>query len=437
MKRRNSVHDDKTFGVRNWVALCILLLPLTWIVCDGTTISAQEADILDLPKGTERVCLSLRVLSKQVMEVESKKARIPEELLRLSGLGYLEGFIIDEAKGKDIILVGRRSKDRPTLYLDDLIVGLRNVRSSLVYPYCSLDPRSEDTRVLQNLFQSAKSVGSPSEIRAFFQRVKSLVGPQQVVVGGVPRNSRHAHIMIDADYHMKKVSQGHIAVSDVSSYLDLFLEDAMSSGAWAHMTVSRARFWFHIGEGAPTFQESKGIVWLDKCPVVVLAEKQGSTPSGRLFDVEEHDPIALAFAKNLSDEFSNVAESFHLYADLENLFRLRALLLAMKFRNSLAKAGTYFQSFMKQYTYVHESLMDPSLPGLANYQERSHRFTSGSKVYDLYLFPIVCGGVGMDMATNERSFSESQSRRLFSFRMAALLARPSRNSLTWIVTTTE
>ena len=431
------MHDGKTFGVRNWVALYILLLPLTWIVCDGTTISAQEANILDLPKGSERVCLSLRVLSSRVLEAESKKARIPEELLRLSGIGYLEGFIIDEAEEKDIILIGRRSKDRPVLHLDDLIVGMRNVRRSLVHPHCSLDPRPEDTRALQNLFESVKSLGSLSEMRAFIQRVKSLVGPQQVVVGGVPRNSRHAHVMIDADYHMKKVSQGHIAVSGVSSYLDLSLEEAMSSGASSPMTVSMARFWFHIGEGAPTFQEGKGIVWIDKCPVVVLAEKQGATPSGRLFDVEEDDPIATAFTENLSNEFTNVADSVPVYADLENLFRLRALLLALQFRNSHSKTGVDFRSLLSKYTCVDEAPMDPSLPGLANYRQKSRRFTSGSKVYDLYLLPIVCGGVGMDMATYEWSFSESQNRWLFSFRMAALLARPSRNSLAWIVPTTE
>ena len=58
---------------------------------------------------------------------------------------------------------------------------------------------------------------------AFFEVLREAVGPQKVLVGGVPTNSRHGHVMIDADYHMKRVSQGHVKVPDVTSAIDLSL----------------------------------------------------------------------------------------------------------------------------------------------------------------------------------------------------------------------
>ncbi len=399
------------------------------------TARASESQTSGVHDEWERVCLSLRVLAARVSHALAENAPLPDDCARLAGIGFLEGFIVDEAGEGDVILVGRRSKARPSLRLDDLIVNMRGVARTREYPFCSLDPRAEDMRALHALFNESGAVHELGETRAFFAKLKSTVGPQQVVIGGVPRGSRHAHVMIDADYHMKKVSQGHIALPGVTSCLDRSLNEAKESiqkGNDASGTgMSMARFWFHIGTDGPTFLEDRGIVWLDGCPVVVLTEKQMSTASGELYDVEQDDPIATAFADDLSKAYREVAALVPVYADLENLFRLRALLLAMRRRGSLTPSDFDFSSYLSQYQYRDETPMAQSYPGLANCREWSQRVTRGNMAYDYYLFPMVCGGVGMDMQVTDTSFGRSEGIRLSLRRLTALRARPSEDSFAW------
>jgi hypothetical protein len=327
--------------------------------------------------------------------------------------------------------VGRAVPGCTTLHLDDLIADMRCVARVGAYPYCSLDPRPENMRELQALLQQGSS--SSSSTADWFRTVKAAVGPQQIVVGGVPRNSRHAHVMIDADYHMKKVSQGLIRLPNVMSCLDHSLERAkayIAKGEEIPDSGARmSRFWFHVQQGHPTFQEAEGIVWLDDCQVVVLTEKQATTASGELYDVEEDDPIANAFARNLSREFTNLTASVPVYADLEHLFRLHAVLLAMRHHRSLAIMKTDFGDYLPQYQYRHETPMGLSLPGLANQKEFRHE----TPTEILVLTWLACGGVSMDIPIVTGNFHDFRRSRLSRFRARALLARPSEDDAVWEV----
>jgi len=77
--------------------------------------------------------------------------------------------------------------------------------------------------------------------------------------------------------------------------------------------------------------------------------------------------------------------------------------------------------------------MDPSMPGLANYKEWTHEVSNGSVIQRFMLFPMVCGGVGMDMSVGPNDYREDLASKMFSFRMAALMARPSKKSLFWMI----
>ena len=247
----------------------------------------------------------------------------------------------------------------------------------LNYPYCSLDPLPEHTRALQEFFAGARGSGSPGGTGDYLERVKAAAGPQNVVIRGVPRDSRHAHVMVDADYHMKKVCQGHVVLPGVTSHLDRFLDSTgpgKRPGADPRgSTVSMARFWFQVGSDCPTFQESKGAVWIARCRVVVRTEKQQATPSGELYDAADDDPLAVAFADDLSKAFDSVTETVPVYAELDDLYRLRALLLAMRVRGALSLIGLDWDSYLREYPFQEERPMEPTLPCLANWKCRAER----------------------------------------------------------------
>jgi hypothetical protein len=422
------------------LAPCILVLALLCTL-SSCAYAPDMPDIgcLHRPNpGDKRVCLSLRVLLQNVSAALLTKDPLPPEYHTLAGIGYIEGYIIDPGNPKDVIIFGLTSKNRPSLRLDDLIVNMRSIAGGSDYPYCSLDPNPESIQGLQRLFSTGGGLSSTSQMKAFFKEVQEAVGPQEVVIGGVPRNSRHANVMIDADYHMKKVSQGHVSINGVTSYLDHSLNEAadkIKKGEPVPATgVSMARFWFHIGEGSPKFKKGTDIIAIDQCSVVILTERQKATVSGELVDVAEDDPHAMAFASEMSEYLSTPDSStVPVYADLENLFRLRALLLSMEYQKAFESVGWSFSSFIQEYKYHDEQIMDPSKPGLANYREWKHEVSSGTMRYTYVLFPIVCGGVGMDMTVAKSNFREDLVSRLFSFRTAALMARRSTEELSWAI----
>ena len=375
-------------------------------------LQAADSKRYDLPSGTERVCLSLRVLERRADNAVFLHTRLPQDVASLGGIGYLEGYYVDPAGQGDLVLIGRRSK-RPALHLDDLIANLRNISVADKYPLCSLDPIPENVRRLQNLLATA----SFTSARSAAESIRQTMGPQRVVVDGVPRNSRHAHIMVDADYHMKKVSQGQIRLSGVISYLELVLRKAAAGGS------SMARFWFHVARNAPLFEEEDDTVWLEKCRVVLLTEKQVATSSGMLHDVQDDDPNATAFADAMSKELPELTKTVPVYAKLVNLYRLRALLLAMRTRGAFKAAHLNTDRFLRRYKPYCDKTMPDSLPALANH--RSSR--SGHAA-------VVCGGVGMDMSVVEQSFRKSSGVFLSRLRREALRRRPSRNAMTWVLT---
>ncbi|MBU0717088.1 MAG: DUF1598 domain-containing protein, partial [Planctomycetes bacterium] len=344
-----------------WLVVFFISLSACCTVPRSETLGVQSSEVSTSPQPQvpssvpvdpgERVCLSLRVLAQVVSKHFAEGTPLPASCRALAGIGFLEGFIVDDAGDGDVILVGRRSESRPSLRLDDLIANMRSIGQRHGDPYCSLDPQPESVRALQALISEVQRQRGPTELAVFFTRLKATVGPQQVVIGGVPRDSRHAHVMINADYHMKKVSQGHVTLPGVTSYLDRALESAraeLSKGTLPVIGASLARFWFHVAQDSPTFKykEGKGDIWLKKCRVVVLTEKQVATASGDLHDVTEDDPLAQAFANDLSEALAGRRVIVSEYADLENLFRLRALLLAMQNRGSLGVLRHDFNSYI-------------------------------------------------------------------------------------------
>lgn len=384
----------------------------------------------------EQICLSLKVLAREAEADLHSGGPLREEVETLAGINWVEGFVVDQ-KNNDVILVGRACPDRPPLYLDDLVVNIRNVWKSNEYSYCSLDPRAEDVLKVERILSASQESLSLSDMRELFSKLEESVGPQQIVVGGIPRNSRQAHVMIDADYEMKKVSQGHIELEGVTSCLDRSLVESKATSREGisnrRPRISRSRFWFHLQKGDPKFVESRGIVYLDQCAVVVLTEKQKATADGELYDDEGIDPHARAFAQEFSDSFSKATKSVPVYADLEQLYRLNALIQAMYFRQASRKVGLDLEFFVGRYQFQKASPMPPSKPGLANYREASERVADGANTYEQIFFPMVCGGVSMEIPVRPGQFYWKLGGWLPRLHSKVVKTRPHVNSLCWIL----
>ena len=312
-----------------WV--CILF------VIDIPLLSSEPGTIpsFDPARAGNRICLSLRVL-----EAASRSDPQKIDVMQLAGIGWLEGYVIDP-ENRDIILIGRRHPRWPYIHLDDLVANMKNVWADNPDPYCSLDPRPKDIRKLNHLSVELSRAKGSEQKQDVLKRFRKAVGPQMVVVGGMPRDSRYAHVMIDADYHMKKLSNALVTLPGIPSCLDIQLQSAdqaIRKGENPKMGLSMSRFWFHIAEDDPNFHEADGIVWLDKCSVVVLTERQRADSDGALYDSGGEDPVSRVFAENLTRHFREATHRVPVYAQLENLFRLNAIIRAMLYRNAFKAA---------------------------------------------------------------------------------------------------
>jgi len=299
---------------------------------------------------------------------------------------------------------------------------------------CSLDPRRENISAIQQANDKIGTIQSPEAGRRMIQQVKAIWGSQVIRVGGVPKDSRYAHIMIDADYHMKKVSLGAQKFSGVDSYLDLKVSDAKERIAQGDDMIppglSFNRFWFSVEKEFPIFTEDEGIVWVKACPIVLFTEKQIGASSGELYDVTEDDPVAIAYAKGFSDQFPRLAEQVAPYADLGNLYLLKAVLESMRFRQAAETVGLNMDVFLGQYAYKTGKPMPDSLEGCVLSQEVFLKGKDGSTTY--WYFPVTFGGVNMEMEVRERSFEKDE--KLKRVKSKVLQGRPAPDALFWYVT---
>jgi hypothetical protein len=395
-------------------------------------LDQKQSELPQLPG--QRRCLSLRVLANHVTRALQSGNLPSEEILTLCGIGQVEGFVVDSERS-DVILIGRHQEGRPSLTFDDLLSAFRNAWGPGPYPYCSLDPRKENILKLEKLFKTGVSLEDPSKLKQYLQLVKEATGPQQVVVGGVETRASWAGTMIEADYHMKSVSQGHNEIEGVQSMIAMHLEQtkqAIAAGRdKAQSGTSMSRFWFHAAPCDPTFLVSDGIVWLKSCRVVVLTEGQRAEADGTLKDSANNDPLAIAFADTFSARFDHAVKAEPAYAKLENLYRLLAVAHAMRLKEAPKQAGLDFGFYLSKCPYLKPVQLKSEVPPLVNSILEQIPNKSGTGIY--YVAPIVCGGVSMDLgAIRERIARNSpDSKMLAAVRHSALKSRPSGDSLWW------
>lgn len=406
----------------------LLFFLLVTFLCFGYNATDQKK----IPPSEDQItCLSLKVLINEVKNHPDNR-----EAQSFARIGRLNGYVVDRDE-HDIILFGEHAELATALTLDDFVVNVRNIWNRESYPYCSLDPLPENILKLNKLINRYHRASSVEEMKNNFSKLREAIGQQSVVTGGVPRNSRHAHTMIDADYHMKKVSQGLVKLNNVRSCIDITIDKAKdeinNTGNLQPTGLSMSRFWFHIADGEPIYLQGDGILYLDKCSVVILTERQRATVDGELYDSNEDDPTAETFAQELSDHFREATLVEPSYANLENLYRLQALLRAIHYRNDIETSGLDIDFLLRGYQYRNESGMPPSLLGLANYAKETIELKVDNGVYTYTLFPIVCGGVSMEMICKKSQFDNADKNKADEIKRIILDSRPSSASLCWKV----
>ncbi len=155
--------------------------------------------------------ISLAELTKAAETYRDKWDKLPEHLRFPGSMRRIHGYIIDRKAG-DIRIIGDSAGDGAAVAIDELIIGIAAIWKRGAEPLVSLDPELEN-----------------------------LGGPQFVRVQGVPKNSRFAKIMLDADYKMKRIALGEEAVSIVGFESKKNLFSAEDIGGTSRFWLTPAR----------------------------------------------------------------------------------------------------------------------------------------------------------------------------------------------------
>lgn len=380
----------------------------------------------------DRVCVSVKELVR-LMNALPAGAAVPNELITFAGLGWLEGACLDPERD-DIILYGVRSARWPSLTIDDLVVHGRSLEGG--YPYCSLDPTPASVQRLDALTRGGLTIDSDASFKKSLEALRQACGPQQVIIGNIPKNSRLAHLMVRADYVMKAASQKLRIFTNFPSCLDLALGEQLKAVRNGNPMPAAggcaSRFFFHVADQDPAFIEADGILKIERCAMILITEKQRAGIDGVLTDDGEQDPLALEWARRFSAALPVLSESEQDWGDLWNQYRLRALLLALKHRR-LLDAGRFpwLQSFIDQSTLLFDRPLGPTRPGLANGRRVEIPMSRGQRRAVYILAPFVCGGVSLDISTNRHAPSSVENRLQLLDLKKRILARPPEGSLWW------
>jgi len=285
----------------------------------------------DLTKATDRRVISLSKLQAELQRIERDGGEVTPEIAFLSGLQRIEHVVVDKANN-DLLIVGPaepwttgkngavvgESSGRSVVRLDDLVTAFRSVETARNAGgiRCSIEPTDEGRRRLQNLLSRVKL--RPGQNPTFLEAaMREAFGPQQILLSGVPSDSRFARTMVAADFEMKRIAMALVdsPVPQLPSYLELARNKA-------HSNSQNPRWWMACNY-EPIRREASGRVWkISGQGVKTLTEQDIIAADGSAKSDGGQDKLAVRWAETMTEQFESLSKEMPVFQDLRNAMDL-------------------------------------------------------------------------------------------------------------------
>lgn len=282
-----------------------------------------------------RIASGLRLVSLPRLEAEVTRlvaagAPIPEEVACLAGLSEVQ-FLFVFPETRDVVIGGPAgawktdekgrtislTTERPTLHLDDLVTLSRTFSSSgSGFFMCSIDPKPEQVRAVREYVQ--QNPLTSGNTRKFTDKLESLLGMQNVIVQGIPQDSRVASVIVDADYQMKLVGIGERRGSEgMKSYFELISKSERRGAA-----MDALRWWMTVGYDSIEVSPNQMAFEFTGREVQCLSENQLVNADGSRQATGKSDGANAEFAELFTQHLPELAKQDVIFADLQNVFDL-------------------------------------------------------------------------------------------------------------------
>ena len=284
----------------------------------------------DLAEAADLRMVSLRGLQQAILQARREGRSLPDDVALLAGLQRVAYLFLDPDR-QDVILAGPAepwkladdgsivgaASGGATLRLDDLVVALRSVENARREGIsCSIEPTAEGRRRLQKLLSGVQL--RPGQNPALLEpAMREAFGPQQVILTGVPHDSRYALTMVAADYQMKRIAMAlhDPQVPGLPSYL------AMARNV-RHGGGENPRWWL-AGDYDAVVRTADGSAWQIRGPgVKVMTEQDLVSADGQVTESGRVSPTAARWAEKMTEHYGALSKRMPVFQELRNLMDL-------------------------------------------------------------------------------------------------------------------
>jgi Protein of unknown function (DUF1598) len=362
--------------------------------------------------------VSLTRLEKHVEQLLAEGKQIPEDVLLLAGLTEIR-FLFLFPETNDVVIGGPAgawkqddagravgvNRNRPVLHLDDLVTLSRTFsRDGAGYFMCSIDPKQQQVVAVKNLVTAQGDVETRG-LKRWTQKLEDTLGLQNVIIQGIPTDSRVASVIVDADYRMKQIGIGRRrGPSGMKSYFDLISRKERRSGS----SMDALRWWLTVAYDAIRVAPDGSTFELTGRSIQCLSENQLLKDNGQRESSGGADKANTEFARLFTKHLPALAEQDLVFADLQNVFDLSLVSALIHSQGLAARMGWKPDTFSAAGEFATASVEVPEeLMTAANFRI----YRDGAVVIQ------VAGGVQGDVRRIVRdpaNFTESDDVTKFS-----------------------
>lgn len=319
--------------------------------------------------------ISLTRLEKEVEALTKAGKPIPPEMLYLAGMTRIT-HVFYYPESKDIVIAGPAEpffynaqnrvvgmeSGRPALQLKDLLVALRCFApgdQSGKFISCSIDPTQEGLANFRNAYMQVQQSGKfrpglENEVVSLF---RESLGMQTITITGVPKKSRFARVMVEADYEMKMIGLGLKRPRAKGVKITSFMEKANPSSVAKN---SLQRWFFQPDYDCVQVNDDMTAMELVGTGVKLVGEGESVGPGGQRNRGRKQDNASRAFCNTFTNSYERLAGQVPLWAELRNLIDMSVTAAFIQKTGMYEKAGWEMTTFGDESKIAVETLEAPT-----------------------------------------------------------------------------
>ena len=323
-----------------------------------------------LSQATDMRFVSLRRLEEKVESYIEKNQPIPQDIKYLAGMtGLTHVFLFPEEQ--DIVIAGpaegfyRNAKNevvgiksnKPVLRLQDLVTALRafgpDGKSAPVIS-CSIDPTQEGIARFQQAVSQVQSVASTNRRFSDTQTLdifRNAIGKQVITIKGISPKTRMAHVLVNADYHMKLIGLG---LERPPVKITTFIEKTRPMSG-----NTLFRWYFQPEYECVKVNEDSTAMQLVDGGVELLTASEVTNRKGERKAAGKGNRASRIFCNSFNKAYDKLAEATPLYAELKNVMDLSIAAAFIQANRFYEKSGWDMAILGDESQYRTETLSVP------------------------------------------------------------------------------